>query len=68
MPFFDVLHTQSTDYVVNDIETYLMFHSGVWDIDRAIKEIKAYPTFDQLCFVTQNAIEKVLVFQSSEKV
>lgn len=45
-----------------------MFHSGVWDIDRAIKEIKAYPTFDQLCFVTQNAIEKVLVFQSSEKV
>lgn len=23
VPFFDVLHTQSTEYVVNDIETFL---------------------------------------------
>ncbi|MCF0216895.1 MAG: DUF3791 domain-containing protein [Fibrobacteraceae bacterium] len=23
VPFFDILHTQSTEYVVNDIESYL---------------------------------------------
>lgn len=29
-----------------------MYHSGVWDKDRAIKEIKVYDTYDQLAFIT----------------
>ncbi|MCF0221720.1 MAG: DUF3990 domain-containing protein [Fibrobacter sp.] len=45
-----------------------MFHSGVWDINRAIEEIKAYPTFDQICFVTQDAIAKILSFMNYEEV
>ncbi|MCF0221721.1 MAG: DUF3791 domain-containing protein [Fibrobacter sp.] len=28
VPFFDVLHTQSSDYVVNDIENYLRNHGA----------------------------------------
>ena len=43
-----------------------MFHSGIWDKERAIKEIKAYPTYDQIAFITQNAIEQHLKYIGSE--
>ncbi|MBO7639830.1 MAG: DUF3990 domain-containing protein [Treponema sp.] len=45
-----------------------MYHSGLWDKERAIKEIKAYPNYDQISFVTQKAINQVLKFTSYEEV
>lgn len=33
-----------------------MYHQGIWDKDRALKEIRVYPTYDQIAFVTQDAI------------
>ena len=40
-----------------------MYHSGIWDKERALKEIRAYPNFDQLAFITQRAIDKLLRFE-----
>lgn len=45
-----------------------MYHAGVWDKERALKEIKAYPTYDQISFVTQAAIDSLLVFSHFERV
>lgn len=45
-----------------------MYHSGVWDKDRAIKEIKVYDTYDQLAFISQKAIDQLLKFESSYEV
>ena len=45
-----------------------MYHMGVWDKDRALKEIKAYPNYDQIAFISQKAIDKLLVFKSSYEV
>ena len=44
-----------------------MYHTGVWDKERAIKEIKVYPSYDQVAFITQKAIDQMLVFQSFEE-
>ena len=44
-----------------------MYHQGIWDKERAIKEIKAYPNYDQIAFITQKAIEQMLVFRSYEE-
>ena len=45
-----------------------MYHSGVWDKERAIKEIRAYPNYDQIAFITQKAVNQVLKFTSYEEV
>ncbi|MDD6317697.1 MAG: DUF3990 domain-containing protein [Succinatimonas hippei] len=45
-----------------------MYHSGVWDKARALEEIRIYPTYDQIAFITQTAVEALLSFKSSEKV
>ena len=45
-----------------------MYHSGIWDKDRAIKEIRAYPNYDQIAFITQKAIDSLLVFKTFEEV
>ena len=45
-----------------------MYHSGLWDKERAIKEMKAYPNYDQTAFITQKAIDQILTFQSFEEV
>lgn len=39
-----------------------MYHSGIWDKERALLEIRAYPNYDQLAFITQRAIDKLLRF------
>ena len=43
-----------------------MYHTGVWDKARALKEIKVYPSYDQSAFITQKAIDQLLVFHSFE--
>ncbi len=45
-----------------------MYHTGIWDKERALEEIKVYPTYDQIAFITQEAIEKLLVFKSFQEV
>ena len=45
-----------------------MYHTGIWDKERALKEIKVYKTYDQLAFISQKAIDQMLTFQSSEEV
>ena len=44
-----------------------MYHSGIWDKKRALKEVKVYPTYDQIAFITQEAIEKLLIFMSFQE-
>ena len=40
-----------------------MYHSGIWDKQRALQEIKAYPNYDQIAFITQEAIDELLIFR-----
>ena len=42
-----------------------MYHSGIWDRERALREIKVYPDYDQIAFVTQDAVERLLAFECS---
>ena len=41
-----------------------MYHSGIRDKERAINEIKVYKTYDQIAFITQKAIDKLLKIES----
>ena len=45
-----------------------MYHTGIWDKERALEEIKVYPTYDQIAFITQKAIDRLLVFKSFREV
>ncbi|MGO5292195.1 DUF3990 domain-containing protein [Porcincola sp. LCP21S3_C12] len=45
-----------------------LYHSGVWDKDRALKEIRVYPGYDQIAFITQKAIDQTLVFTKALEV
>ena len=40
----------------------------VWDKERALKEIKAYPGYDQIAFINQDAIDELLTFDSYREV
>lgn len=41
-----------------------LYRTGIWDKDRALKEIKAYPNYDQIAFITQKAVDKLLIYDS----
>ena len=41
-----------------------MYHSGIWDKERAIDEIKVYPNYDQIAFINQKAINQLLHYKS----
>lgn len=41
-----------------------MYHTGIWDKERALREIRAYPNYDQIAFITQAAIERLLQYDS----
>lgn len=45
-----------------------MYHTGIWDKERALKEIKVYPSYDQIAFINQKAIDRLLIFESFEEV
>lgn len=63
---FDIIKGKvANDKVFRVVDLY---HSGIWDRERALKEIKAYPNFDQVAFITQSAIDNLLVFKSAEEV
>jgi len=41
-----------------------LYRAGIWEKDRALREIKVYPHYDQYAFITQKAIEQLLTFDS----
>lgn len=41
-----------------------MYHSGIWDKERALKEIKVYDSYDQIAFISQKAIDQLLYYES----
>lgn len=45
-----------------------MYKRGIWEKERAIKEMKAYKTYDQIAFITQKAIDSTLKFKESYEV
>lgn len=45
-----------------------MYHSGIWDRERALLEIRAYPNYDQIAFISQDAINQLLTFDRSWEV
>ena len=45
-----------------------MYKRGVWDKERAIKEIRVYETYDQIAYISQKAIDAILVFRGSYEV
>lgn len=45
-----------------------MYQSGIWDKERALREIRVYPGYDQIAFITQIAVDCLLKFCSSEEV
>lgn len=53
------------DKVFRVVERY---HSGDWDRERALKEIRAYPNYDQMAFISQKAIDQLLIFQNYKEV
>lgn len=44
------------------------YHSGDWNLERALKEIRAYPNYNQTAFVTQKAIDQRLTFSGYQEV
>ena len=45
-----------------------MYRRGIWDKERALLEMKVYDTYDQIAFISQDALDNCLVFKNSIKV
>ena len=39
-----------------------MYHQGIWDKYRALKEIKAYENYDQIAFISQKSIDQLITY------
>ena len=63
---FDIILGQvANDKVFRVVD---MYHQGIWSKERAIEEMKVYPNYDQIAFITQKAIDQLLTFVSYEEV
>lgn len=45
-----------------------MYKRGIWEKERAIKEMKVYETYAQIAFITQKVIDSMLKFKESYEV
>lgn len=45
-----------------------MYRSGIWDKERTLKEIKVYPDYDQIAFISQKAINELLFYESFDEI
>lgn len=45
-----------------------MYRRGIWDKERALREMRVYETYDQIAFITQKAINQSLEFSHAEEV
>ena len=59
---FDIIQGKAADDKVYRVVNF--YKTGVWDKERAIREMKAYDLYDQIAFVSQKAIDSLLVFQN----
>lgn len=41
-----------------------MYRSGIWDKERVLKEIKMYPNYDQIAFISSKAIDQLLCYET----
>ena len=41
-----------------------MYHQGIWDKERALKEMKVYKIYDQIAFISHRAISQLLKYNS----
>ena len=41
-----------------------MYKSGIWDKEKAIQEIRVYPNYDQIAFISQRAIDELLRYEN----
>ena len=41
----------------------IIYHGSSEDKKRALKEIRVYPNYDQLAFITQRAIDRIVCFE-----
>ena len=41
-----------------------MYNSGIWDKEKAVAEIRAYPNYDQIAFISQRAIDTLLHYEN----
>ncbi len=63
---FDIIKGKvANDKVFRVVDLY---REGIFDKERALREIKTYPNYDQIAFITQKAIDKLLVFTGSKEV
>jgi hypothetical protein len=63
---FDVISGKvANDKVFRVVDLY---HAGIWDKERALAEIKVYPGYDQIAFITQRAVDEMLTFMRAEEV
>ena len=44
-----------------------MYQQGIWDKERAIKESRVYPNYDQIAFISQRAVDELLKFVAAEE-
>ena len=63
---YDIIKGKVADDKVFRVVNF--YHLGIWEKDRAIREMKAYETYDQYAFITQNTIDHLLTFESSYEV
>lgn len=49
-------------------KTVDMYFRGLWSKEKALEELRYYKINDQICFVNQETLNSVLVFQKSYKV
>lgn len=40
-----------------------MYKSGIWDKERALREVRVYPNYDQIALISQVAIDKLLRYE-----
>ena len=53
------------DKVFRVVEKY---RSGDWERGRALKEIRAYPNYDQTAFISQRSIDQLLTFREFREI
>lgn len=58
---FDVIKGKVADDKVFRVVD--MYKRGIWDKERALREIRVYPAYDQIAFVHQKAIDAMLQYQ-----
>lgn len=63
---YDIIKGKVADDKVYRVVNF--YRLGIWDKERALEEMKVYDVYDQIAFISQEAIDKLLSFQKSYEV